>query len=192
MPTRKRGKRSRSHDNNDGVDGPLPPPTTHIIALTTTRDAIVTFGAGYGALSVPVERRIARYLRQERVYAVGGYDEFENPTRNCYSLDAAAGVWVAGAPMTEDRSRFGLVVFHGDLLVVGCGTPVCLRLAMATDTWAPGPDITEPHGGSPCVAAVFHGELWVVGIGIRENWRLNAVTNQWVRGPWMAFEMILA
>ena len=41
------GKRSRSHDSNDGDDGPPPAPTTHSVALATTRDATVAFGAGY-------------------------------------------------------------------------------------------------------------------------------------------------
>ena len=47
--------------------------TTHSVALATTRDAIAAFGAGYNAIFLPVERRIARYLRQERLLAVGGF-----------------------------------------------------------------------------------------------------------------------
>ena len=42
-------------------------------AKATARDAIVAFGAGYNALSIPVERRFSRYLRSDHLYAVGGY-----------------------------------------------------------------------------------------------------------------------
>ena len=69
---------------------------SHSVALATTRDAIVAFGEGYGRLLVPVERRIAQYLRQERLFAVGGDVQGRAtrscwsdriPTRSCYSLD---------------------------------------------------------------------------------------------------------
>ena len=66
------------------VDPPSVIPKTHSVAMATARDAIVAFGAGHGALSVPVERRITRYFWQERFYAVGGFDRDENKVvRNC-------------------------------------------------------------------------------------------------------------
>ena len=34
--------------------------------MSTTRDAIVAFGEGYGVLQVPLERRIAQYLRPKK------------------------------------------------------------------------------------------------------------------------------
>ena len=76
-------------------------PKSHGDATSTVRDAIVTFGAGHGVLSVPVERRIARYLQQERLFAVGGIDNAKQVVRSCYSLDVVAGAWVAEAPLVK-------------------------------------------------------------------------------------------
>ena len=67
----RKGKRNR--ESSVPPNGPVSPmvdppsvvPKTHSVAMTTARDAIVAFGAGHGGLSVPVERRITRYLRQE-------------------------------------------------------------------------------------------------------------------------------
>ena len=72
------GKRSRGHR-----DRMAPPAFT--IHSATTGDAIVTFGEGYGALLVPVERRVAKYLRQENLLAVGGQFGI-CPTPSCFSL----------------------------------------------------------------------------------------------------------
>ena len=47
-------------------------PMTHSVAKANVRDAIAAYGAGHGALYVPVERRIAQFLWQERLFAVGG------------------------------------------------------------------------------------------------------------------------
>ena len=58
-------KKIAAKRNRESV-GPLTAPTTHSVAKITVRDAIVAFGAEHGALLVPVQRRIARYLRQER------------------------------------------------------------------------------------------------------------------------------
>ena len=94
-------------------------PKTHSDVKTNARDAIVAFGAGHGVLSLPVERRIALYLRQERLYAVGGSDGADLPVRSCYSLDVEAGAWVAEAPMLEPRKSHGVAVLHGERWVVG-------------------------------------------------------------------------
>ena len=64
---------------------------TDRVALATTRDATVAFGAAYGALMapswcphdalmVPVERRITQYLREKRLCIVG-CDNFKSPRR---------------------------------------------------------------------------------------------------------------
>ena len=110
MPPRKKGKRHRSRERLTSV-----PPTTHSVALATIRDATVAFGAGYGALMVPVERRIVRYLRQQRLFFVSS----SSYGSSCYSLDAVAGVWVEEAPMPEGRYEYGLCVLRGDLWAVG-------------------------------------------------------------------------
>ncbi len=68
MPPRKKADKR----NRGSVGLPMTAPKTHSDAKATARDAIVAYGAGHGVLSVPVERRITRYLRQERLYAVGG------------------------------------------------------------------------------------------------------------------------
>ena len=91
MPPRKKaGKRNRD---------PVGPPTaakTHSV-----RDAIVAFGAGYNALSIPVERRVARYLRFDQLYAVGGVGTRALSSVECY--DPATNVWSVVAAMTTTR-----------------------------------------------------------------------------------------
>ena len=102
------------------VDPPSVVPKTHSVAMTTARDAIVAFGAGHGALSVPVERRITQYLRQERFYAVGGFDRDENKVvRSCHSFDVQAGAWVEEAPMLKGRRGHGIALIDGDMWAVG-------------------------------------------------------------------------
>ena len=66
MPSKKASKRSRDES------GPAAQLTPHIVARATVRDAIVAFGSGYNALSIPVERRVARYLWFDHLYVVGG------------------------------------------------------------------------------------------------------------------------
>ena len=95
MPPRKKGKRHRSQERPTPV-----PPNTHSVALATIRDATVAFGAEYGALMVPVERRIVQYLQQQRLFVVGGLNSDGGTLYTCYSLDVVAGVWVEEAPMT--------------------------------------------------------------------------------------------
>ena len=112
-PKKKAGKRQRE------AVGPPTAPKTHSVAKTNARDAIVAFGAGHGVLSLPVERRVALYLRQERLYAVGGSDGADLPVRSCYSLDVEAGAWVAEAPMLKPRKFHGVAVFHGERWAVG-------------------------------------------------------------------------
>ena len=114
MPPRKKaGKRNRG-----SVGFPMTAPKTHSDAKATARDAIVAYGAGHGVFSVPVER-ITRYLRQERLYAVGGRNVTDQVVRDCHSLDVEAGAWVAEAPMLEGRSKHCLAVLGGGLWAVG-------------------------------------------------------------------------
>ena len=49
-------------------------PTPYIAAKSTARDAIVTFGAGYGFLLEPFEWRVTEYLQNDYLYAIGGED----------------------------------------------------------------------------------------------------------------------
>ena len=133
MPPRKKaGKRNR------GSVGLLPmtAPKTHSDAKATARDAIVAYGAGHGVLSVPVERRIARYL--DCTLSVV-------PMTPTYSLDVEAGArdmvlrlfvvscgqWAVVAMMSHFPSILG---------AVGCRT--CEHLDHATNTWVQGPDMS--------------------------------------------------
>ena len=102
-----------SHANtclDEQETGNVPPtvPTTHSVALATIRDATVAFGAEYGVLLVRVEQRITQYLRQQRLFVVGGHNGESGVMRSCYSLDAVAGVWVEETPLPEGRFYFGL------------------------------------------------------------------------------------
>ena len=100
MPSKKASKRSRYES------GPMAPPTPHSIAKVTVRDVIVAFGAGYNALSIPVERRVARYLRFEHLYAVGG-DDATRAFSSVERYDPATNVWAVVAAMTTARALFG-------------------------------------------------------------------------------------
>ena len=125
---KKAGKRKR--------ESPPTAPKTHSVAMTTARDAIVAFGAGHGVLSVPVERRIARYL--DCTLSVV-------PMTPTYSLDVEAGArdmvlrlfvvscgqWAVVAMMSHFPSILG---------AVGCRT--CEHLDHATNTWVQGPDMS--------------------------------------------------
>ena len=122
MPPQKRGKRHRSQERPTPVQ-----PTTHSVALAAIRDATAAFGEAYGTLLVPVERRIAQYLRQQRLFVVGGSNG-ESVLLTWYSLDAVAGVWVEEAPMAEGREDFALCVLRGDLWGVGTTPAKCTSI----------------------------------------------------------------
>ena len=120
MPARKKaGKRNRFSDSV----GPLTALKTHSITRANVRDTIVSFGAEHGTLLVPVERRIARYLRQKRLYAypLNAVNGESNLVRGCYSLDVETAAWVAEAEalMLEPQSNPCLAVLHGELWVLG-------------------------------------------------------------------------
>ena len=198
MPPRKkvakRNRESGEGDDSEGDDGVGPPtPRTHSAAnKATVRDTIVAYGAGHGVLQVPVERRIARYLRQERMYAVGGIDDDDNEVRAVFSLDVEADTWVAEAAMLECRRAHCLSVLHGELWAVGGedegGHEVrsCERLDHATNSWVRGPDMLIAR----CFfgVGVVNGELWAVGGSTLRSFsceRLDTVTGAWVPGPEM-------
>jgi len=193
MPPRKKADKR----NRGSVGLPITAPKTQSDAKATARDAIVAYGAGHGVLSVPVERRITRYLRQERLYAVGGYSATGQVVRECHSLDVEAGAWVAEAPMLESRNSHRLAVLRGELLAVGgydnddgvlCS---CERLDHLTNAWVRGPDMLTKRCSFGVV--VLDGELWAVGgFSMRSRYgmdvlrsceRLNSVTGTWVAGP---------
>ena len=80
-----------------------------------TFDVIVTFGAGYDALPVPVERRIARYLRHGRLFVVGGPTDDDLIT-SFNSLDVVAGVRVTeGSTTVRYQLHRRICVNHDDL-----------------------------------------------------------------------------
>ena len=112
MPPKKACKRSRYES------GLLAQPTPHIVAKAAARDAIVAFGAGYNALSIPVERRVARYLRSDHLYAVGGHDSTRDLSSvECY--DPSTNVWSVVAPMSTARAGHGVAGLGGFLYAVG-------------------------------------------------------------------------
>ena len=64
---------------------------------TTIRDATVTFGAGYGALLVPIERRIAQYLLRNCYTPLTG-DATPVPLRGTTARALHDEVMAIGAP----------------------------------------------------------------------------------------------
>ena len=113
MPPKKACKRSRDES------GPLTQPTPHIVAKATARDAIVAFGAGYNALSIPFERRVARYLRSDHLYAVGGRDDDDTRLSSVECYDPSTNVWSVVAPMSTVRAGHGVAGLGGFLYAVG-------------------------------------------------------------------------
>ena len=138
-------------------------PTPHSVALATVRDATVTFGAGYGALLVPVERRITQYLRQERLFVVRCCPKKNRTSR--WLLRSQDDAWVLGPDMATER-WFPGVNETGKL-------SSCERLNSVTGNWISGPEMTMPNVGN-CV--VLQGEDY-------STERLDASTYRWVRGP---------
>ena len=185
-----------------------PAPTTHSVALAITRDATVAFGAGYDALMVPIQRRMAQYLRQERLFVGGGcYDgglDSAGVFRSLsYSLDAVTSVWVEEA-ITEGRYGFGLCVFRGELWAVGgrdsylgSGRSLrsCERFDLATNTWVRGPDMVTERAF--LALGVLNGELWAIGgtdthhCNMSSCERLDASTGTWIPGPEMGMYRVI-
>ena len=185
-------------------------PKTHSDVKTNARDAIVAFGAEHGALPIPVERRVARYLRQERLYAVGGDDDTDKKVRSCYSLDVEAGAWVAEAPMLEGRSEHCLAVVHGELWAVGgrgnndrdsihsvwhldpttntFWTNSLEHLDPTTNTWVQGPNMLSDRISFG--VAILNGELWAVGGSRSLSFALVRAPGrrQWRVGSWARHE----
>ena len=174
------------------------------------RDAIISFGAGYGELQLPVERRITQYLRHERLFAVGGYDTYDGDygsaqfrlnSRACFSFELSQFRWdeEKQCRMLKDRSQFGLVVFRGELWAVGGDDGTCKfshqsceRLNARSSKWYMGPEMSEKR--SFLAVAVLDGEIWAIG-GRDGNKVLSScevLTNQkdqtltWIPGPEMS------
>jgi Kelch motif len=101
-------------------------PTPHILAKATARNAIVAFGAGHGALSIPVERRVAQYLRKDHLYAVGGVDDDGTRLSSVECYNPSTNVWSVVAPMSTARDGRGVAVLGGFLYVVNLNVR-CLR-----------------------------------------------------------------
>ena len=205
-------KRSRSRTGpTSDLESVFPEyPNSLYVSVVHCRDAIVSFGAGYGELQLQVERRITQYLRQERLFAVGGYDtysgdygseQFRLNSRACFSLEMSRFRWdkEKQCRLLEDRAEFGLVVFHGELWAVGghdgtCQFSLrsCERLTARSSTWYMGPEMSEKR--SFLAVAVLENEIWAIG-GRDGNKVLSScevLTDQkdhtltWIPGPEMS------
>ena len=88
-------------------------PTPYIAAKATARDAIVTFGAGYGFLYEPIEWRVGEYLQNEFLYAIGGVDAYgrTSSTVECYDASIAS--------LTTARRYHGVIILGGFIYAVG-------------------------------------------------------------------------
>ena len=164
-------KRSRSRSGPTSELYLLFPENAHPLRVFVAqcRDAIISFGAGYGVLQVPVERRITQYLQQERLFAVGDYETFDGlrgceqtrcQTRVCFSYEVSFFGWEEErSDMLECRSDFGLVVFRGELWAVGGlgdnpwkgSLRSCERLDARSSEWLLGPFFA---------VAVLDGAVW--------------------------------
>ena len=95
-------------------------PTPYIAAKATARDAIVTFGAGYGFLYEPVEWRVTEYLQNEYLYVIGGRDAHDRlSTVECY--DASINAWSPWnvASLTTARWGHGVITLGGFIYAIG-------------------------------------------------------------------------
>ena len=85
---------------------------------TTIRDATVTFGAGYGALLVPIQRRIVQYLQRNCYTPLIG-DATPVPLRGTTSRALHDEVMAIGVPFRLVLTDFG----EGDItdgFLAGC------------------------------------------------------------------------
>ena len=151
MPPRKKAEK-RNRDVS---------PPTYGVAKDTARDAIVAFGAGYSALLVPVERRIEQYLRQERLYAVGGRLDCFNGLATVECYNPATNVWTAVAQMTTAREYHGVATVGGYLYAVGgiddgdnvLATVECYN--PATNVWTAVAQMTTARRGNGTATVLF-------------------------------------
>ena len=117
-----------------------------------------TLLAGYNALSIPVERRVARYLQFDHLYAVGGNDGTRALSSvECY--DPATNVWSVVASMTTAREGPGVAIPGGFFYAVGGWDgkrtlPSVERYDPATNVWSVVAAMTTARDG-PGVAGAF-------------------------------------
>ena len=120
-------KKTQKRNRDPVAVGPPTNPKTHSEAIA--RDAIVAFGAEHGALPIPVERRIARFIRHDYLYAIGGLDavgrtlstvEYFDPCVNVWSFAASMTTHVKGHSVPCRRVHHGACVLGGIVYVV-CG-----------------------------------------------------------------------
>ena len=87
-------------------------------AASTIRDAIVAFGAGYGALLLPIERRIVQYLQRNYYTPLTG-DATLVPLRGTTSRALHDEIMAIGAPFHLVLTDLG----EGDIMdsfLAGC------------------------------------------------------------------------
>ena len=105
---------------------------------TTIRDATVTFGAEYGALLVPIQRRIVQYLQRNCYTPLIG-DATPVPLRGKTSHALHDEILVIGAPFHLELMDLG----EGDIMdgflkgckhVVSCSIQCCHRRVVIEDS----------------------------------------------------------
>ena len=95
----------------------------------------MAFGAGYTALSIPVERRVARYLRFDHLYAVGCVgNDITRALASVECYEPATNVWSIVVAMTTARAYHGVAVLGGFLYAVGGDDDT--KATSGPDIWA--------------------------------------------------------
>ena len=139
-------------------------PTPYIAAKDSARDAIVTFGAGYGFLHEPFEWRVSEYLQNEFLYAIGGLDSNGRPSSTVECYDASTNVLMAIASLTTARHYHGVIVLGGFIFAIG-GFATTLssaeRYDPSTNVWTVIGSITTARWGHGVM--ILGGFIYAIG-----------------------------
>ena len=105
-----------------------------------------------------------------KVYLIGGQTQADDPpgqnsyVNTVYELDAAAGTWIAKAPMPVSRSGGVAVVHDGKIYVAGGRPPHEQAFAVydpAADRWETLPNLPSPR--NHMIGAAIGGRIHVAG-----------------------------
>ncbi len=101
----------------------------------------------------------------DRVYAIGGFDQFGNAIATTRAYDPIERRWIERQPMTSGRGNAAATVVGTDIHVVGgengAALPTVEIYNTITNTWRAGPLLPAPRTGA--MAVTHNGDVVVMG-----------------------------
>ncbi|MBC7237075.1 MAG: DUF11 domain-containing protein [Chloroflexi bacterium] len=139
---------------------------------TSTVDTLVysAWQAAQGHMGTPEPRYRWNVVANDcHLYAVGGFEQNDEPTGKLDILDLTSGVWQEGAPRPHVAGNGAAVELNGLIYVLGgyngaLSQPFLSAVDIydpASDSWRPGPELPRPLAG--LAAAAWGGRIYVFG-----------------------------